>query len=130
MSDMVCAICGEPWDAYGVRHGDMTPAEARKFLSGQGCPSCQFGTACPHCDGTGHEPCPNHCFEEHGRRYYFDWGPKRLCTTCQGGHIEAPCTACGGSGRPSGGDILEAAESELDWSDEDPILILQRRGLL
>ena len=43
MSDILCSICGEPWDAYGVRQGDMTPVEARKFLSGQGCPGCEFG---------------------------------------------------------------------------------------
>ena len=130
MSDIYCSICGEPWDAYGVRQGDMTPAEARQFLSGQGCPCCEFGTACPHCRGTGREPCPNHCFADHGRRYYFDWGPKRPCTTCQDGYSADPCPQCHGTGRPGGGDTLAAAQSELDWSDEDPILILQRRRLL
>ena len=58
MSDIVCSIGGEPWDAYGVRHGDMTPAEARKFLAGQGCPSCDLGKRCALCRGTGQEPCP------------------------------------------------------------------------
>lgn len=43
MSDIRCAICGEPWDAYGVRHGDMTPPEADLFLQGRGCPDCSFG---------------------------------------------------------------------------------------
>ena len=51
--DIKCAKCGEPWDGYGVRNGDMDPDEARKFLRGQGCPSCKFGTACPSCDGSG-----------------------------------------------------------------------------
>lgn len=41
MGDIICAICGEPWDAYGVRHGDMTKSEAQKFLAGKGCPCCK-----------------------------------------------------------------------------------------
>ncbi len=42
--DIECALCGEPWDAYGVRQFlDMTREEARRFLHGEGCPSCQFG---------------------------------------------------------------------------------------
>lgn len=43
MSDISCAKCGEPWDAYGVSHGDMEPEEAERFLNGEGCPSCRFG---------------------------------------------------------------------------------------
>jgi len=130
MSDILCSVCGEPWDGYGVRHGDMTPAEARKFLAGQGCPCCQFGSACPHCSGTGKEPCPNHCFAQHGQRYHYVWNVRQVCTTCQDGYSDEPCTQCNGSGQPAGGDVLSAAQSELDWSDEDPILILERRGLL
>ena len=105
MSDILCSICDEPWDAYGVRHGDMTPDEAKMFLAGEGCPSCGFGNTCPRCEGTGMEP--------------YGGGPEG-----------EPCAECGGSGRPVGGDPFGAAESELDWSDEDPILILQRRGLM
>jgi hypothetical protein len=42
--DIECALCGEPWDAYGVRHHlDMTREEARRFLRGEGCPGCRFG---------------------------------------------------------------------------------------
>ena len=42
--DIECALCGEPWDAYGVRHVlDMTREEALRFLQGEGCPSCHFG---------------------------------------------------------------------------------------
>ena len=40
MGDILCRVCGEPWDAYGVRHGDMEPGEAKRFLRGQGCPRC------------------------------------------------------------------------------------------
>ena len=38
--DLYCARCGEPWDAYGVRHGDLTDEERELFLKGEGCPSC------------------------------------------------------------------------------------------
>lgn len=42
--DIECALCGEPWDAWGVHHyEDMTRAEARRFLKGEGCPACNFG---------------------------------------------------------------------------------------
>lgn len=55
MADILCRMCGEPWEAYGVRHGDMEPAEARRFLAGEGCPCCGFGAWCVACDGTGRE---------------------------------------------------------------------------
>ena len=44
--DYFCSVCGEPWDAYGVRIAlkgevsDMTKEEAEKFMAGKGCPSC------------------------------------------------------------------------------------------
>lgn len=41
--DLICAICGEPWNAHGVRpdgKGDMESWEAKLFLKGAGCPSC------------------------------------------------------------------------------------------
>lgn len=41
MSDIYCTVCGEPWDAYGVHHGDMLEWEARLFKAGAGCPSCE-----------------------------------------------------------------------------------------
>lgn len=41
MSDILCAVCREPWDAYGVRHGDMAPWEAKLFRAGAGCPCCK-----------------------------------------------------------------------------------------
>ncbi len=40
--DLYCQRCGESWDAYGVRHGDLTGEERVRFLKGEGCPSC-FG---------------------------------------------------------------------------------------
>ena len=44
--DYFCSVCGEPWDAYGVRIAlkgevsDMTKKEAERFMKGKGCPSC------------------------------------------------------------------------------------------
>ena len=41
------------------------------------------------------------------------------------------CPACVFGAIPSAaGDPLAAAESEMDWSDDDPMRILDRRGLL
>jgi len=44
MPDLICSVCGEPWDASGVRtdgSGDMEAWEAVLFLKGAGCPSCE-----------------------------------------------------------------------------------------
>lgn len=41
MSDILCRVCSEPWDAYGVHHGDMMAWEAKLFKAGAGCPSCR-----------------------------------------------------------------------------------------
>lgn len=41
MSDVRCVVCGEPWDYYGVSHGDMEKWEARLFKAGAGCPACE-----------------------------------------------------------------------------------------
>lgn len=41
MSDIRCVVCGEPWDAYGVSHGDMYAWEADLFRKGAGCPCCK-----------------------------------------------------------------------------------------
>ena len=40
MGDIICRNCGEPWDAYGARHGDMSQAEYQMLITGKGCPSC------------------------------------------------------------------------------------------
>lgn len=46
MADIVCRLCGEPWDAYGAKTGsDMTEEEYEMFRRGLGCPSCDFGAA-------------------------------------------------------------------------------------
>lgn len=39
--DIKCVVCGEPWDSYGIRHGDMLPWEADLFRKGAGCPCCK-----------------------------------------------------------------------------------------
>lgn len=40
--DWICNRCGEVWSSYGIRAGDMTEGEAKKFLRGGGCPSCEI----------------------------------------------------------------------------------------
>lgn len=52
--DINCPLCGEPWDAYGLRH-DEEPGTFEKVTQGKGCPACGFGTKCTHCHGTGRE---------------------------------------------------------------------------
>lgn len=39
--DIKCVVCGEPWEAWGVNHGEMTFWEANLFRKGAGCPSCE-----------------------------------------------------------------------------------------
>ena len=41
MADLYCRVCGEPWDVYGVTHGDMLKWEAILFRKGSGCPCCK-----------------------------------------------------------------------------------------
>jgi hypothetical protein len=73
MSDVICPKCGEPWDAYGITYakgeGDLTLDEVKRFLRGEGCPSCGFGTICPRCHGMGIEK--NDCRTCFGKGYVF-----------------------------------------------------------
>ena len=39
MTDIICARCGEPWEAYYVYH-EMAEWEKWAFTHGKGCPSC------------------------------------------------------------------------------------------
>lgn len=39
--DILCVVCGEPWDAWGVNHGDMAKWESELFKAGAGCPCCE-----------------------------------------------------------------------------------------
>lgn len=39
--DILCVKCGEPWNSYGVNHGDMIAWEADMLRKGIGCPSCK-----------------------------------------------------------------------------------------
>ena len=41
LGDIHCRVCNEPYDAYGVYHGDMAEDERKQFLAGEGCPSCK-----------------------------------------------------------------------------------------
>lgn len=41
MGDIHCALCGEPWEADGVRQRiSLSEMEAARFLQGLGCPHC------------------------------------------------------------------------------------------
>ena len=53
--DVLCERCGEPWDLYGVEHGDMTATERFRFWRGEGCPSCYGKT--PDSEEQGCELC-------------------------------------------------------------------------
>jgi len=50
--DVYCKRCGEPWDVYGVEHGDLDDEERRRFWAGEGCPSCYGKEPCDR-----EEPC-------------------------------------------------------------------------
>lgn len=41
MVDIHCIQCGEPWNAWGARHGDMAEWEYKLFRQGAGCPCCE-----------------------------------------------------------------------------------------
>lgn len=41
MSDVKCAVCGEPWDTWELNHGDVKAWEYDLFKKGAGCPSCE-----------------------------------------------------------------------------------------
>lgn len=41
MSDIYCSVCGEPWDIYGLSHGDVKAWEADAIKQGFGCPCCE-----------------------------------------------------------------------------------------
>jgi len=45
MGDIICRRCGEPWDSWGVFHGDLTKEEVKKLLKGEGCPCCKYLSA-------------------------------------------------------------------------------------
>jgi len=181
MSDIFCTKCGEPWDGYGVREAtDMSREESNRFLKGEGCPCCQFGTVCQHCSGSTFDSrlptCPHNCspmnamilgwrptrrpprFSNDIWRYGYD--PKVcsmpldakmhrqlpavttrdgvvhkaffLCPHCTKPDREDTCVSCNGTGKLTVDPELEliAAKSELDYSDEEPIGIMERRGLL
>lgn len=39
--DMHCVRCNEPWDIYGLTHGDVKAWEADAIKAGEGCPCCR-----------------------------------------------------------------------------------------
>jgi len=121
MGDVYCAKCGEPWDYYGARHGDMEPEEFERFMRGEGCPVCDFGQKCPYCGGEGRGDFE--CDECYGDGMVWDiekddWVE---CPKCKGyGYVEV-CPKCGGTGKPRGGSVVEHFRSIMEGSDEDPL---------
>ena len=79
MADIECAKCAEPWDAFGVRNGDMTKPEAARFNKGEGCPCCDFGAQCSSCSGTGRDQFVSHpnCRVCRDKGFVFAWSPTR-----------------------------------------------------
>jgi len=196
MADLTCAKCAEPWDAYGVRNGDMEPEEAKRFLKGEGCPCCDFGGQCSSCVGTGNEDqgylLPPNCDVCRDKGYVLAWSPRSNTGRFKGGQLytgydpnvrkisedvhgspvkmgvrnfpvkfdvhqsrdgyvedwwvqcpegcaskeRADCAECDGKGTlaltgDEAADLAQkAAEEECRWSDEDPMEILERRGMI
>ncbi len=64
--DISCAVCLEPWDSYGITHGDMLPWERDLFRKGAGCPCCKGETP----DGVD----PDDAAEEHIRDAWLRGG--------------------------------------------------------
>lgn len=60
MGDIYCAKCNEPYDAYHV-YNHMSHREKTKFLAGNGCDACRFGTVCKFCYGHGIKEKTDHC---------------------------------------------------------------------
>ena len=117
--DIHCRICGEPYDSIEF---DECAKEKRRFRAGEGCPTCDWGTKCPQCKGTGQLP-PAEC-----RFCYRDCqhtGPNKD-KPC--GFLSVPptsCVFCGGTGKPGAGSKREQAQAEetflsdmMDATDE------------
>jgi hypothetical protein len=79
MGDLICVKCGELWDSFGITYakgeGDLTMEEVRRFMKGEGCPGCGFGTLCTRCNGGGIEK--NGCATCFGSGYVY----ARRCPT-------------------------------------------------
>lgn len=48
MRDITCSQCGEPWSEYALRHDvpdweDQPDDAHERFMSGDGCPTCEWG---------------------------------------------------------------------------------------
>lgn len=50
MGDVICGVCGEPWDVWSVKE-DFSEEEKKKFFKGEGCPACKGIPTyyCPEC---------------------------------------------------------------------------------
>ena len=94
MSDVLCSLCGEPWDIGYVRH-EMHTLDRNRFQRGRGCETCDFGASCPSCAGTGRQAVERHDLpEQHcalclGSRYLIVRQAVEVdeCASWQTGHI-------------------------------------------
>lgn len=39
--DVICAQCSEPWEYYGIEHGDFEEQDIEPFFKGESCPCCK-----------------------------------------------------------------------------------------
>lgn len=102
IGDITCKVCGEPYDAFGVYHGDMSPAEKTQFLRGKGCPSCKGN--------------PNKCelewtYKNKPNCEFWDWGRCKNKEKCDHKYTVKP-------------RIEEFLHSLFSNTDEDPISFL------
>lgn len=57
MSDVMCKVCGEPWDYCGAKDcGDMEKGEWEAFKRGYGCPCCKGELSDPSMGDSVFEP--------------------------------------------------------------------------
>lgn len=113
MVDILCRKCGEPWESYYVHQGkegfdgDEGNNAKMRFMSGQGCPACEWGTSCHHCGNSGK---------------HTEWHGFNVIR-----RTDEPCRWC--NGNPSNpqlpDDMLdEALNSLMDGTDEDVTMYL------
>lgn len=113
MGDIICGNCGEPWEAYYVRH-EMLPKYEKMTLSGKGCPAC---------DGKPVFNCLKESAyrQEHGMNYLS----KDICPDLEYGRCKREGQECEHKELRiiDPNDVLN---SQLNNSDEDPIEIIDR----
>jgi hypothetical protein len=114
LGDIYCKVCGEPWDAYGVRHHeDMDAKEAAMLLSGRGCPSCKgkLPVDCALPDALG-IPYHSVLMKPEPICPHFEWGRCKAEKCIKETDYRRPRKPISG---------LTFAESVVDSDDKDPL---------